>query len=316
MNRMTIGIVICGIAGLAATAHADRADELFKKGKKLLAEKQYAEACIAFEDSDRIDPGIGAKLNVARCYQEWGKLATAWRWFSAAEKMAAQAKDARAQKIHELVTEVDASVPRLTVRIPNEPGGVVKIDGLQLDTGASGAEQRVDPGPHQVDYIINGAKQTKVIPVERGGSSEVAFEPPAKVNLPAPVPEPVREPRGQPPGQKQQWIGLGMAGAGVLTLGVASVVALGARGDYKDAISSHCDGASDHCDDVGLRDTRSARHQANIATVVTVISLAVVGGGALVYFKAPKAGPRAEQALYLAPSISGAGNGLVLGGAF
>src|SRR5512146_2492369 len=43
-------------AALDEAAHADRADQLFKNGKKLLAEKKYAEACTAFEDSDRLEP--------------------------------------------------------------------------------------------------------------------------------------------------------------------------------------------------------------------------------------------------------------------
>ena len=60
---------------LASPAFADQADALFQKGKQLLAEKKYAQACKAFQDVDQIDPGIGAKLNVARCFEEWGRLA-------------------------------------------------------------------------------------------------------------------------------------------------------------------------------------------------------------------------------------------------
>ena len=65
MTPRTAALAALALCGLAAAAHADRADQLFKKGKKLLAEKKYAEACGAFEQSDRIDPEIGAKLNVA-----------------------------------------------------------------------------------------------------------------------------------------------------------------------------------------------------------------------------------------------------------
>src|ERR1051325_10878017 len=100
MRLLVTAIAICG---LATAAHADKADQLFKKGKRLLAQKKYAEACAAFEDSDRIDPEIGAKLNVAKCYEEWGKLATAWRWYTEAEKMAIKAGDDRATRIHALI---------------------------------------------------------------------------------------------------------------------------------------------------------------------------------------------------------------------
>src|SRR5262249_48167990 len=120
--RAAIAVVVLGalaaLCGLGGVARAGRADQLFKKGKKLLAEKKYAEACTAFEQSDQIDPEIGAKLNVARCYQEWGKLATAWRWYTEAEQMAIKSGDDRAQRIHALVTDLDRDVPRLRLSLP------------------------------------------------------------------------------------------------------------------------------------------------------------------------------------------------------
>src|SRR4029078_4649256 len=111
---LVIGSVICSVGGAHADSAAAQADHLFRKGSRLLAQKKYPDACAAFEASDRLDPGIGAKLNVARCYQEWGKLATAWRWDVNAETMATSAHDARAKKIHELVEGLEPDVPRLT----------------------------------------------------------------------------------------------------------------------------------------------------------------------------------------------------------
>src|SRR2546428_931143 len=99
--RFVIAFFVIGSvnASLGARGQADsaaaQADQLFKKGKRLLAQKKYPEACAAFEQSDHLDPGIGAKLNVAKCYQEWGKLATAWRWYVDAEMMATNAHDTR-----------------------------------------------------------------------------------------------------------------------------------------------------------------------------------------------------------------------------
>src|SRR5262245_29991146 len=85
--------LICLVA-LTGVAFADNkeADALFKKAKKLHAEKKYAEACPMFEDTDKMDPGIGAKLNVAKCYEDWGMLARAYKWYVDAEKMATDAK--------------------------------------------------------------------------------------------------------------------------------------------------------------------------------------------------------------------------------
>src|SRR5687768_1406652 len=94
------------IALLATPALADNksdAEALFKKAKKLHADKKYSEACPMFEKSDALDSGIGAKLNVAKCYEDWGMLARAHRWYTDAHKMALDAQDKRAEKIKELI---------------------------------------------------------------------------------------------------------------------------------------------------------------------------------------------------------------------
>ncbi len=326
---LVVTLALCGLATAVRAdsgAHADRADQLFKRGKKLLAEKKYAEACAAFEDSDRLDPGIGAKLNIARCYQEWGRLATAWRWYSDAEQMAIASKDDRAKKIRALIDELDPGVPRLNVIVP--PGVaaarvVVTLDNVELAASELGAPRRVDPGPHQVDAVIDGAKQTRVVPLERGGSAEVVLDSPAGV---APVQVPgVLAPVD--PGRMRRWIGLGTAGTGGLAVVISGIVALRERSDYRHAITEHCLGRTDMCDTIGLDRTHTARHRANIATVVSLAGLAAVAGGLYLYFTtppsehadaaaAPSPSAPARRALFVAPALGGDGAGLVLGGAF
>jgi hypothetical protein len=312
--------VACVVCGLGGTAHADKADQLFKKGKKLLAEKKYAEACGAFEDSDRLDPAIGTKLNVAKCYEEWGKLAIAWRWFSDAEQMAKNANDERAAKIHRLIEELDPTVPRLTVRLPkgaNIGDFSIKLDGVDLDKAAIGTERRVDPGPHQIDYIVNGTKQTKTVPVERGGSSEVTLDLPQTSQTSSPKTGPPAAAAGAEPDPTRRLLGLGVSSAGGLTVVIAGIVTLRARSDYKYALSTHCRGDTNMCDAAGLAVTHGARHRANIATIATIGGLAAVGGGLYLYFTAPKAASsRTEHALYVAPSIDADASGVVFGGAF
>jgi len=153
-----------------------------------------------------------------------------------------------------------------------------------------------------------------MIPIERGGSSEITLEAPAAaVGTVAPV-EPA-QPAPRVWWRDRRYLGLGVAGAGVVAVGIAGIVVLGAHGDYHDALSAHCNGASDQCDAEGLSATHSARHRANVATVVTLGGLAAVAGGAYLYFTAPRSPRSGEHALYLAPSV-GDGTGVVLGGAF
>jgi hypothetical protein len=323
VNRAAAVIVVgLAVLGGARPAGADRADQLFKKGKKLLAEKRYAEACAAFEDSDRTDPGIGAKLNVAKCYEEWGKLATAWRWYSDAERMAKAGNDDRAPKIHALIAELDTNVPRLTLRVApdaNTSGLVVRLDGAELDVHALGIERRLDPGPHQVEYVIGGTKKNRMVPVERGGSAELDLELPRRGSstTSAPAIGPAGSPAPDDPGRTRRLAGLGAAGAGGLAIAIAGVVTLRAHSDYQHALSAHCRGAPTMCDAIGQAGAQSARHRANIATVFTIGGMAAVAGGLVLYLTTPRPTPHgAEHALYLAPSIGGDSGGLVLGGAF
>ncbi len=320
-----------GLAGSVAHAEEKQAEALFKKGKKLLAEKRYADACAAFEKSNSLDPNIGAKLNVAKCFEEWGKLATALRWYRDAEKTARDTKDPRADKIHEVVEAVDSDTPRLTLRTAKDADTGV---GVTLDGAPAKLDEplEVDPGAHVVEYTAsNGDKKKKVIPVERGSSSEVKLDlprlkPGQKPTLPpkeTPAgPTPV-EPGPEDPGRTRRLIGIVTGSAGIVAVGIASYLTLDARGSYKDALAAHCAGSSSMCDPVGLQVTHDARSQANLATVVGLVGVATIAGGVVLYLTAPKADAggeaRAEskdEAWYLAPAISGDGGGLVFGGRY
>jgi tetratricopeptide (TPR) repeat protein len=313
-----------------APAAADKADALFAKGKAQLAKKQYAEACTTFEKVDALDPGIGAKLNVARCYQEWGKLVRAHKWYADAEKMAAGSGDKRAPKIKQLIAQIEPDIPRLTIRAPagaDLQAAEITLDGEPLAAAAIGDETRVEPGPHVIAYLANGEKKTKTIAIERGGAREVTLELPGKSGRVEPKPKPkpdlVASPRPRPPapGRTRRIAGFALAGAGAVSLGLAGYLALDARGDYHSALDAHCMGAKDMCDEEGLRLTRDARSRANLATVFAVAGVALAAGGVALYLTAPGSGKseslsRDPEALYLAPAIGDRAGFVVLGGRY
>ena len=346
MNRALVTLaavvglgVLGGLAGLGGVAHAEsKADKAFAKGKKLLAAKKYQEACQAFEESDQLETGIGTKLNVARCYEEWGKLATALRWYQDAEVMAKDKSDARVTKIKELEENIDADVPRLTIKA----GEGVDTSVLTLDGAPTKVNEAltVDPGPHELLWTNpDGKKKSKVVPLEKGGSSEV------KVDLPKgsgkhkkgwgkakpsdkpkqPRPEEIVETPEEPvtpvgDGKNQRLAGIVTGAAGVVMIGVASVLTLSARSKYNDALSAHCNGDRTMCDDEGLSTTSDARHTANISTVVALVGVAAVGTGVVLYLIAPhgttKEKKEKEARLYLAPDVGPDGAAILLGGKF
>ena len=48
------------------------AESLFREGKRLSSEKKFSEACPKFEESYRLDPGLGTLLNLATCHLSFG----------------------------------------------------------------------------------------------------------------------------------------------------------------------------------------------------------------------------------------------------
>ncbi len=295
---------------VSVTARAeDKADALFKKGKKLLADKKYAEACAAFQQSDELDPGIGAKLNTAHCFEEWGRLATALHWYQDAEKLAKDASDARAAKIDERIAALDPDVPRLTLHGPKgADASSVTVDGVAAKLEDAIA---VDPGPHVIAFTsASGEVKKKTLPMERGGSSEVTLDLP-RPGAKAPVTTPVAVAEDRT-GRGQRIAGIAVGATGLAAIAVAGYVTLHARSNYNSALAVDCMGSTSMCDPDGLTATHDARHQANIATVITIVGAAAVAGGVVIYLIAPHPRSTTEHALYLAP----AGTSVVLGGSF
>lgn len=314
----------------ASPAFAEtKADALFKKGKQLLAEKRYAAACEAFEESDKLDPGIGAKLNVAKCFEEWGKLTKALVWYKQAEEAAIKQKDEREAKIKELIAALDTDIPRLTIRVPpkaNLKGAGVRLNGTPVEKFDEPI--LLDPGPHEVQYIVNNETRKKTIQLERGGERELTLE---LTLIPEAIDDKKQQEKKPPPpppspGRTRRIIGISMAGAGVVGLGVASYLTLDARGTYKDALDAHCGGMANGCNDEGLRITKDARSQANTATIITLASVAVAAGGVVLYLTAPKSSPNERrrddeeeedaEARYIMPVVGPGVGGVVWGGTF
>lgn len=332
-------LLLCGVA----TANKNRADALFNKGKKLMTEKRYADACEAFEESFKLDRTIGAKLNIAKCYEEWGKIGAAFVAYKQAEKMARDAKDDRADKIKQLIEKLDPEVPRLTIKIPKDAPKDFKVTMDRQPIKVLGEAFPVDPGPKTLEWWLgNGPKKQRVIAIERGGESEVSLDMPKRDDKKKPpategddgddAPDDatsdaetmitVSTDKPSRPGRNQRIGGIALAGAGVLAIGVSSIMTLSARGKYNDALDMYCGGMKNNCNDMGLAETHDARSTANIATVIFVAGVAAIGGGVALYLLAPDASSGTSEtqqaARYLVPTVTpdGAGAGLVFGGRY
>lgn len=139
---------------LHAQTNAALAETLFQEGKRLMGEKNYAEACPKLQESQRLDPGTGTLLNWGLCLKEWGKPASAWVVFNQAVASArAENRADRAALAQSEVDKLNAAMPRIAIQVPTDadaPGLTVTLDGETISAATRGVATPVDPGDHVV----------------------------------------------------------------------------------------------------------------------------------------------------------------------
>src|SRR5262249_30095876 len=144
-----------------------RADKLFEDGRRYLANKEYALACTAFEQSQKADPAIGTQLNIALCYEQWGHFVAAVKAYEEADRLATAKRDAaRAKAARKKSDELTAKVPHLSVAVPvdADASAVFVLDGKEVDLAALTAELLLEVGEHTIEVRTPGEapKTTKL----------------------------------------------------------------------------------------------------------------------------------------------------------
>jgi tetratricopeptide (TPR) repeat protein len=303
-------VVLFAASAAFADAPGDqkkRADQLFEDGRRYLAQKEYALACTAFEQSHQADPAIGTELNLALCYEQWGHVAAAYRAYVEAERLAKLKQDARSTGARKKIDELAPKVPHLRIDIPADAdvGAVFLLDGKEIDRAAFADDLLVEVGAHQIEARVAGKPPivTKV-DLAAGGRKQL------RLDVPRPAPVGVVAP--PPPRNKLRLFGgIAVGGAGAAALVVASVVALGARSDYNNEIV-FCPGLACETHDAFKR-TQDDIRRANAMTYVGIGGFVLVGAG--VVLVAISGGKRAEPARVTATPIIAPGiAGISIGG--
>ena len=145
-----------GQSGAAASAAAET---LFDKGHEAMKAGDYKTACERFRESDRLEPAVGAKLNLANCEQQRGRYATSLHLFKLVLSQLPPSDD-RVPIARERVKELDAKVPTVTFElVPGDYRDVtVKEGDLVLRAASFGVPLPFDPGEHQFVVEAPGHK--------------------------------------------------------------------------------------------------------------------------------------------------------------
>jgi hypothetical protein len=136
-------VIVVALVGLArvALAQDSAAEVLFQDGDRLMREGKLAEACDAFEASNRIEPRTGTLIRLGDCREKRGQLASAW---SAYADASARAKDpAKKQVADAKVAALGPRLSKLTIKIAQPVAELaVTRDGAPVDKALWGGRCR------------------------------------------------------------------------------------------------------------------------------------------------------------------------------
>lgn len=196
---IALGLALVCAGELAAAEDASpaavaAAESTFQRARELLDAGKLEEAVLAFQESHRQAPSVGALLNLGVAFEKLGKTASAWAAYKEAIKLArARGESAKVEKGEELLAAVEPMLARLVIR-PAEPtpGLLVRRGDLTLGAGSFEVPIPVDPG-----VVVLRVEAPQRAPREvRVGVEPGAF---VEVDLPPLVPLPPPDPEAPPP---------------------------------------------------------------------------------------------------------------------
>jgi hypothetical protein len=289
-----IGGLLFGRLAFAEGENVALAEALFRQGKELAANGRYAEACPKLADSHRLDPGGGAILALAHCYEGEGKLASAWAAF--AEAVAFAERDLRTDRRDEAKARIVALEPRLfwlivSVDDPVENERVLD-NGRELPRSVWSSRFPLDPGSHELVASAPGHVSWKrTLHVGKDGGTETVTIPPLAAEVSAAPPTKVASPRAKARSKLPKNeaslapIGWSMLAGGAAAMAVGSYFGLHAIGEAREA-DDRC--PEQECSNRAAVDgSKSARRSALVSTVAFSIGALGVGAGLYLVVTAP-----------------------------
>jgi hypothetical protein len=158
-----VAVALAAAGPAAAQPAAAQAEAQFDRGKKLMADGKMAEACAAFESSQKLDPLVTTLLNLAACREKNGELASAWGWFVEAERQT-RGKSGGERKLNQTAKDRAAKLAdrlsKLTIAVPREiPNLEVLRNDERVDRAAWNAPLPVDGGAVKITARAPGYRE-------------------------------------------------------------------------------------------------------------------------------------------------------------
>lgn len=325
----------------ASAADKAAAEALFEHAKLLMKDARYGEACAKFQESQRIDPGIGTTLYLADCFEKNGQSASAWAEFleaAAAARGVGQAD--REKKARERAAALETKLNRLSITVAagaEVPGLEVKRDGAPIAKALWGTPVPLDPGEHTVSASAPGKKPwaTKIT-LDAAHLAPVVLSIPVLEDAPAPPPPKVEPPKVEPPKAgpsnaarplqsgpivttRDTMPPVRIVGGTLLGVGIASAAVGGILGAVTLLKKS---GAAEGCHDNGVcgksgaDDINAARGLATGANVTLIAGGTAFLAGVIILAVTSPAPTERKQVIRVQPLVGAGTAGLGIGGRF
>ncbi|HEU4538849.1 MAG TPA: hypothetical protein VFS00_32240 [Polyangiaceae bacterium] len=338
-NQLVGGVVALALLCPARSSWAAGPDEaaaeaLFRSGKQLMGERKFAEACPKLAESFRLDAATGTQLALALCYEQWGKLASAWSTYAtAADRSKQEGRADRERAARARAAALEPKLSRLTVNVDAASaalaGLTVSRNGVNIGSASFGVPLPVDPEEITVEANAPGRQPWSAkVTVGPNADQKVVTVPPLEENRsgasvqavkPAPA-APAEAPPAGSSGPSAMRIGAYAAGgAGIIGLGLGGFFGLRAISKNGDSEDKGCDG--DRCStEEGKKLRDDAVSAGNVATVATIAGVVLAGAGVTLFVLDlnKKKSPRADGAgrVELVPVVGRGDAGFSLVGTF
>ena len=315
MRLLPVFVGLLALGALSGIARADeppaqQAERLFNEGNALANSGDFASACPRYEESNRLDRAIGTEFNLADCYQNVGKTATALALFRAVEETAKTAgKVERQNTAHQRAEALEKLVPRVRVTIPLDvPGLEVSFDDKPIGHDDLGRPLPFDPGAHTVSAkALARLAWRQSVPLV-AGQTVVVEVPELAVDPSVVTPVLVRR------GGTQRTVALITGGVGLAGLAVGTAFGILAIGEHNTAFSA-CPAPSTGCTQAsgGVGDWQNAVTAGNVSTAGFIVGGVVLAAGVTLFLTAPK-GTSREAGVALRPEVGPGAGSLTLRG--
>jgi len=274
--KIAFAFSLLGALAFAAPARADdamaQADRFFKEGRRAAEHGDFASACRHFEESFRLDPGVGTLINIGDCAEHLGDLERAWQNYRTAYARMPE-NDDRAPRLRSRIDSIERKSAKVDLHMDDAPEGtVVTIDGNVVDPKKG--PRHVTAGAHVVLVTAVGRRGTRYnVSVGEGESRSLHATPGDVLEAVLPSSVPIEH-------QKTSWTrpaGIASLGLGAATIWVASLAGMMAI-DRRDVQHVSCNASG--CTPGGVDAAHDGATWADVSTVTFIAGGALVALGA------------------------------------